>query len=200
MLTSAVRTAEFSAAGRRGSMRANDGWQRGCLQVYTGDGKGKTTAAFGLALRAAGHGLRVYVGQFMKGYPYGELAAAAALGGGIEVEQFGTRECIPWRAEPDPADAARARDGLERCFAAMRSGRYEVIVLDEATTAVHFQLIPLGALLDFADAKPPGIELVCTGRWAPQELIARADLVTEMREVKHPYASSGLAARDGIER
>ena len=181
-------------------MGAHESWPTGCLQVYTGDGKGKTTAAFGLALRAAGHGLRVYVGQFMKGFAYGELTAAAALGGRIEVEQFGSRECIPWRAEPDATEVARAAAGLERCVEVMLSGSRAVVVLDEVTVAVYFLLIALESLLDAAGRRPPGVELVCTGRWAPEALIARADLVTEMREVKHPYAQRGLAARDGIER
>jgi cob(I)alamin adenosyltransferase len=179
---------------------ARASWQRGCLQVYTGDGKGKTTAAFGLALRAAGHGLGVFVGQFMKGHPYGELGAAAALGGLIEVEQFGSRDCLPWRDEPDPADRARAAAGLARCVEVMRSGRRAVVVLDEVTVAVHFRLLPLAALLAVVDRRPADVELVCTGRWAPPELVERADLVTEMREVKHPYAACRLAARDGIER
>jgi cob(I)alamin adenosyltransferase len=181
-------------------MGVDASWPRGCLQVYTGDGKGKTTAAFGLALRAAGRGLGVFVGQFMKGFPYGEIEGAAALGGLIEVELFGTSECIPWRAEPDAADVARAEAGLSRCVEVMRSGRQAIVVLDEVTTAVHFRLISLEALLDAVGGRPPGAELVCTGRWAPQELVERADLVTEMREVKHPYASHRLAARDGIER
>ena len=181
-------------------MRTNESWSTGCLQVYTGDGKGKTTAAFGLALRAAGHGLRVYVGQFMKAFPYGELGGAAALGGLVEVEQFGSEGCIPWRAKPDPADVARAAAGLARCVEVILSGSRDIVVLDEVTAAVHFRLIALEALLGAADRRPPGLELVCTGRWAPQELIDRADLVTEMREVKHPYASRRLAARDGIER
>jgi len=181
-------------------MRANESWPTGCLQVYTGDGKGKTTAAFGLALRAAGHGLRVYVGQFMKAFPYGELRGAVALGGLVEVEQFGSDGCIPWRTDPDPADVARAAAGLVRCVEAIMSGSRAIVVLDEVTTAVHFRLIALDALLDVADRRPPGLELVCTGRWAPPELIERADLVTEMREVKHPYATRRLAARDGIER
>jgi cob(I)alamin adenosyltransferase len=179
---------------------AHEGWPCGCLQVYTGDGKGKTTAAFGMALRAAGHGLRVYIGQFMKGSTYGELKGSAALGGLVEVEQFGASACIPWRAVPDPEDAARAAAGLARCIDVMLAGDRAIGVLDEVTAAVHFRLIPLEALLDVVDRRPQGMELVCTGRWAPQELVERADLVTEMREVKHPYASCRLAARDGIER
>lgn len=176
------------------------GWPTGCLQVYTGDGKGKTTAAFGLALRAAGRGLRTFVGQFMKGVPYGELLGASALGGLVEIEQFGSGACLPWREAPDGEDVARARAGLERCVRALSSGRFAIVVMDEVTAAVRYRLLTLGELLAAVDARPAGVELVCTGRWAPAELVARADLVTEMVEVKHPYASRGLAARDGIER
>jgi cob(I)alamin adenosyltransferase len=175
-------------------------WPRGCLQVYTGDGKGKTTAAFGLALRAAGRGLRVWVGQFMKRFPYGEVAGAARLGGLVEIEQLGSETCIPWREEPDPADAALASTGLARCAEILAAREHAVVVMDEVTCALHYRLFPLAALLDVVDARPKEVELVCTGRWAPEELIARADLVTEMREVKHPYAALGLTARDGIER
>ena len=175
-------------------------WPRGCLQVYTGDGKGKTTAAFGLALRAAGRGMRVFVGQFMKGSRYGELDGAAALGGIIEVEQFGSSACIPWRERPEPADVAGAVAGLARCVEVLRAGRHAVVVMDEVTVAVHFRLLGVDALLAAIEERPGGVELVCTGRWAPAELIARADLVTEMAAVKHPYTSFGLEARDGIER
>jgi cob(I)alamin adenosyltransferase len=175
-------------------------WPRGCLEIYTGDGKGKTTAAFGLALRAAGRGLRVYVGQFMKGSPYGELAGAAALGGLIEVEQFGSAECLPWREHPAPEDVARAVRGLARCAGIAAAGRHAIVVLDEVTVAVRYGLLALDALLEVVDRRPAGVELVCTGRWAPSALVERADLVTEMREVKHPYAACGLPARDGIER
>ena len=178
----------------------NEPWPRGCLQVYTGDGKGKTTAAFGLALRAAGRGMRVFVGQFMKGSRYGELDGAAALGGRVEVEQFGSSACIPWREEPDPSDAARASAGLARCVEILGAGRHAIVVMDEVTVAVRFRLLGVDALLAAVDARPSGVELVCTGRWAPAELVARADLVTEMAAVKHPYTSLGLEARDGIER
>ena len=181
-------------------MSEEGGWPRGCLQVYTGDGKGKTTAAFGLALRAAGHGLRVYVGQFMKGSAYGELAGAAALGGLVQVEQFGSAECLPWRERPEPEDVARAERGLARCAEIAAAGRHAIVVLDEVTVAVRFRLLALDALLAVVDRRPPAVEMVCTGRWAPEELVARADLVTEMREVRHPYAARGLAARAGIER
>jgi cob(I)alamin adenosyltransferase len=179
--------------------RAPVPWPRAGVQIYTGDGKGKTTAALGLSLRAAGHGLRVYVGQFMKRYPYGELAAAARLGDRVVIEQFGSTECLPLRAEPAAADVELARAGLARCRAALRSGEFAVVILDEACVAVRFGLLAEGDLLALLEERPPGVELVLTGRFATPALVERADLVTEMREIKHPFAA-GWPARDGIER
>lgn len=178
----------------------NQPWPRGCLQVYTGNGKGKTTAAFGLALRAAGRGLRTYIGQLMKGSEYGELAGAAALGDLITVEQLGSPECIPLRDEPAAKDVELARQGLDRCLQALLSGDYRIVIVDEGCVSVHFGLIDEADLLALADARPADIELVITGRYAPESLLDRADLVTEMREVKHYYDTENLQARDGIER
>jgi cob(I)alamin adenosyltransferase len=179
---------------------SNAPWPRACLQVYTGDGKGKTTAAFGLALRAAGRGLAVFIGQFMKGSEYGELAGARQLGGLVEVEQFGSEACIPWREEPATADVALARNGLERCRAVLAARRHRIVVLDEVCVAVHFRLLEEDELLALVDGRPADVELVCTGRRAPDGLLERADLVTEMREVRHPFVTEQLLARDGIER
>jgi cob(I)alamin adenosyltransferase len=169
----------------------------GRVQVYTGDGKGKTTAALGLALRASGHGLPTYVGQFLKGRPYGELEALRdhPL---ISIEQYGGTHCIR-RGEVTPADVARARRGLASALDAMLSGRYAIVVLDEVNVAIRFGLLSTGEVLAFLDRRPPRVELILTGRHAVPELIAKADLVTEMREVKH-YYRDGLTARDGIER
>jgi cob(I)alamin adenosyltransferase len=152
----------------------NEAWPRGCLQVYTGDGKGKTTAAFGLALRAAGRGMRVFIGQFMKGSEYGELEGAAMLGGLVTVEQLGSAECIPLRETPAAEDVELARRGLERCRAALESGDYRIVVLDEACVAVHFKLITEDDLLALVDARPADVELIVTGRYAPQSLLDRA--------------------------
>ncbi|HUT78302.1 MAG TPA: cob(I)yrinic acid a,c-diamide adenosyltransferase [Polyangia bacterium] len=174
-------------------------WPRAGVQIYTGDGKGKTTAAFGLALRAAGHGLRVYIGQFMKRYPYGELAALARLGDDVVVEQLGSAECLPLRAEPAAADVELARRGLALASAALRSAEFAVVILDEACVAVRFGLLSEADLLALLEERPAGVELVLTGRWATPALVERADLVTEMREIKHPFAA-GWPARDGIER
>ena len=167
------------------------------VQVYTGNGKGKTTAAFGLALRASGHGIACYVGQFMKGRVYGE---AVALRGHsrITVEQYGDDRCVGKQDVRDE-DRRRARDGLRRVEAAIRSGRYGLVVLDEVNVAVSYGLLDVRELMRLLSRRPPGVELVLTGRYAPEEAIEAADLVTEFREIKH-YYTRGVAARDGIER
>ncbi len=170
---------------------------KGYVQVYTGDGKGKTTAALGLALRAAGHGMRTYIGQFMKGQHYGELEALRGHPY-ITIEQYGDVRCIR-REEVTPRHIAQARRGLERARKAMLSGAYDIVVLDEVNVSIWFGLLTVEEVLDLIEQKPPDVELVLTGRRAPQELIDRADLVTEMREVKH-YYQQGVMARQGIER
>jgi cob(I)alamin adenosyltransferase len=175
----------------------SDHLSRGYVQVYTGDGKGKTTAALGLALRAAGHGMRTYIGQFMKGQPYGELDALRDHPA-ITVEQYGDVRCIR-REEVTPAHVEQARRGLERARQALLSGQYDIVVLDEVNVAIWFGLLTVGEVLALIDQRPARVELVLTGRRAPQELIERADLVTEMREVKH-YYQQGVEARKGIER
>ena len=171
--------------------------RRGLVQVYTGDGKGKTTAALGLALRAAGHGLYTYIGQFMKGLPYGELEAARRLAPYLTIEQYG-RPSFVHVERATPEDIRCAHDGLARAREALHSGQYDIVVLDEVCVAVYFGLLSLEEVLALLDERPQGIELILTGRRAPQELLERADLVTEMREIRHPYAA-GVPARAGIE-
>lgn len=170
---------------------------RGLIQIYTGDGKGKTTAALGLALRAAGRGLRTYVGQFMKGQQYGELEGARLLSPYLTIEQYGLPTFVHVH-QATPEDVRMAHEGLAKARAAMRSGEYAIVVLDEICVALHFELLTLDEVLAFLDERPAGVELVLTGRRAPEALLARADLVTEMREVKHPY-NQGVQARKGIE-
>lgn len=172
--------------------------KKGYVQVYTGDGKGKTTAALGLALRAAGHGMRTYIGQFMKGQFYGELEALRGHPY-ITVEQYGDPNCWVRRDAVTPKQIAQAQRGLERAREAMLSGQYDIVVLDEVNVAIWFGLLTVEEVLALLDERPEGVEVVLTGRRAPQELIDRADLVTEMREVKH-YYTQGVMARDGIER
>ncbi|RLC67008.1 MAG: cob(I)yrinic acid a,c-diamide adenosyltransferase [Chloroflexi bacterium] len=170
---------------------------RGYVQVYTGDGKGKTTAALGLALRAAGHGLRTYVGQFMKGQHYGELEALRDCPC-ITIEQYGDVRCIR-REEVTSEHVTQARRGLERAREAMLSGEYDVVVLDEVNVTIWFGLLSTEEVLALLDQRTDSVEAVLTGRRAPPELVERADLVTEMREVKH-YYQRGVAARKGVER
>lgn len=174
-------------------------WDRGYVQLYTGDGKGKTTAALGLALRAAGHGLRTYIGQFMKGRPSGEHEAAKHLGGLITIETYGSGEFLCPEMPPDPAEAARARDGLARARAAMLSGDYSIVVLDEVCVAIRFGLLSVADVLALIREKPRAVELILTGRQAPRELVEAADLVSDVRSLKH-YHDAGLPPRNGIEQ
>jgi len=172
---------------------------KGYIQVYTGNGKGKTTAALGLALRAAGHGFRVYIGQFLKGQAYGELRSARKLAPLITIEQFGRKGFIHVTENPEDEDIDRARKGLKQCLEAMLSRKYRIVILDEIHVALHFKLLTEKDVHAFLDKKPPGVEVVLTGRYAPPSLIKRADLVTEMKEKKH-YYSRGVRARPGIEK
>jgi len=170
---------------------------KGYIQVYTGDGKGKTTAALGLALRAAGAGLKVYFAQFLKGMKSGELIALEGLSDCITVKQYGSDCFID--VTPKEEDVRAAREGLKEVMAAMLSGRYQVIILDEANIATHFNLFSVEDLLDFIRIKPDEVELVITGRNADPRIMDAADLVTEMKEVKH-YYRKGIPARTGIEK
>ena len=172
---------------------------RGYVQVYTGNGKGKTTAALGLALRAAGSGLRTYIGQFMKGQRYGELRSVKMLAPLVKIEQFGKRTFLHISKNPDPDDTRRARRGLDKCREAMLSGGYDIVILDEVNVAVHFNLLSAADVLSIIDERPASVELVLTGRCAPPSVIRRADLVTEMKEVKH-YYQRNVPARRGIEK
>jgi cob(I)alamin adenosyltransferase len=171
----------------------------GRIQIYTGNGKGKTTAALGLALRAAGRGFHTYMGQFIKGQKYGELEAAKKLHPYLTMEQFGRSGFIHVTENPDEADILKAEEGLQTSLKAMLSGDYRIIVLDELNITIYFKLITEEAALSFLDQKPKDMEVVITGRYAPDSLIERADLVTEMKDIKH-YYDAGVKARDGIER
>jgi len=169
---------------------------RGCVQVYTGDGKGKTTAALGLALRALGHDLRVIVVQFMKADPsWGEIVMARRIG--LDVLQVGLDHWVR-KGEATDEDRRAAAEGFARACEVVLSGDYDVVVLDELLTALYFELVPLADVLRLFEERPARVELVVTGRRAPDEVVAAADLVTEMRAVKH-YYDAGLPAREGIE-
>jgi cob(I)alamin adenosyltransferase len=170
---------------------------KGYVHVYTGDGKGKTSAALGLALRASGHKMRTYIGQFMKGTHYGELDALRE-NPYITIDQYGDVRCIR-REQVTAGHVTQAREGLQKAKEAMLSSQYDIVVLDEINIAIWFGLLTIEEVQAFLDERPGHVELILTGRRAPQEIIDRADLVTEMREVKH-YFHKGVIARDGIER
>jgi cob(I)alamin adenosyltransferase len=168
----------------------------GFVQLYTGDGKGKTTAALGLVLRALGQGLRPAVLQFMKADPtWGEIVTLTRLG--VPVQQCGLDHWV-FKGEASEEDLAAAAEGFDRARALVESGDYDLVVLDELVTAVFFELVPVSRVLDLMATKPAAVELVITGRRAPEELVSAADLVTEMRPLKH-YFDAGVQARPGIE-
>jgi cob(I)alamin adenosyltransferase len=170
---------------------------KGLVQVYTGNGKGKTTAALGLAARAQGQGLRVHVIFFMKGgYPYGERNSLAQLPN-VSLEIFGHEHFVdPNNVQEE--DKAEARRALEAARTAVTSGRYDLVILDEVNVATSWKLVKVEDVLKLIQKKPPDVELVLTGRYADDRLIGQADLVTEMKEIKHPY-HQGIQARKGIE-
>jgi cob(I)alamin adenosyltransferase len=169
----------------------------GYVHVYTGDGKGKTTAALGLALRAAGAGWNVFFAQFLKGADSSELDALERFSDRIAVRRFGRTRFV--QRNPDCADAECAQRGLVECKEALVSGDYALVILDEANVALALRLFPVEELLAIIDARPEHVELVITGRWAHHRIVNRADLVTDMREVKH-YFRQGVLARTGIEK
>ena len=170
--------------------------ERGLVQVYTGEGKGKTTAALGLALRACGSGLRVFLAQFAKGRHYGELDALKRFADLVTVRQYGREGFI--RGEPSAEDLRLARAGWQEVCAVSARAEHDLLILDEIGIALHYRLVDLAEVLELLAGKPATMELVLTGRKIPPELLERADLVTEMREVKHYYAR-GVKARKGIE-
>ena len=170
--------------------------RKGYVHIYTGDGKGKTTAAIGLAIRAAGHGMKSYIGQFMKGMHYGELDALKAIPL-ITIEQYGGNCCIR-REDVTEMDVKRAKDGLIRAKTAMHSGHYDLLILDEINVTIWFGLLTVSEVLPLLSERPAHLELILTGRRAPQEFLDEADLVTEVVKVKH-YFDRGVQARKGIE-
>ncbi len=170
--------------------------RKGYIHIYTGNGKGKTTAALGLALRAVGAGLKVFIGQFMKKRICSEHKALERFKDLITIKQYGTgflRSKIP-----TPSEKASAKKGLEDVKKALLSGQYDMVMLDEVNIAVHYGLISADDVLGLLNKKPPETEVIITGRYANEKLIRKADLVTEMKEIKH-YFKQGVKARRGIE-
>lgn len=170
----------------------------GFVQIYTGNGKGKTTAAIGQAVRAAGHGLKTYIVQFMKDHPYGEVESLKNLKQWITLEQYGNDEFVLKREHPDKKDVEIAHIALAQAREKMLSGKFDLIILDEVCVAIYFRLLNVNEVLKLIKEKPENLELILTGRYCPTELIDKADLVTEMKEVKH-YYQKGIIARKGIE-
>ncbi|WP_142414686.1 cob(I)yrinic acid a,c-diamide adenosyltransferase [Hathewaya massiliensis] len=165
------------------------------VHVYTGDGKGKTTAAFGLALRAALAGKPVYIGQFIKGMKYSEVGIEDILEN-ITIEQFG-QGCFINR-EPTNKDVEMGKEALLKCEEILKGGKYEVVILDEINIALYFKLFTVEEVLNILKKRDPGVEVILTGRYAPNKLIEFADLVTEMKEIKH-YYTKGVLSREGID-
>ncbi len=170
---------------------------KGKIQVYTGEGKGKTTCALGLALRAVGQGFKVFMVQFFKSRDTGEIQAAARLGPDLTIRTFG-RPGFPRLRDPDPATIAVAQEAYALACQVISSGEYDLVILDEINLGLAYGLVPLPEVLELLRQRPPWVEVVLTGRSAPPELLAAADLVTEMRPVKH-YYEAGVKARRGIE-
>ena len=172
-------------------------FSQGLVQIFTGDGKGKTSAALGAVLRALGHGLRVYIVFFLKGdYPYGERNILSKLPN-VTMASFGQREFVdPTNIKPEEIE--QARQALAAARKAMLSGNYDLVVLDEVNIAVAWKMVELDEMLKLIRDKPQNVELILTGRQADTELVKSADLVTEMLKIKHPYDKKVLA-RKGIE-
>jgi cob(I)alamin adenosyltransferase len=170
----------------------------GYIQVYTGNGKGKTTAAIGQAVRAAGFDLRTYFMQFMKEYPYNEIKSLKLLEDYIEIEQFGTDEFVYKKVPPSEEHKLQIKSGLDSALIKMKSGEFDLIVLDEILVSIYFKLVSEHYVLKFIDEKPEFVELILTGRYCPESIIKKADLVTEMKEIKH-YYQKGVLSRGGID-
>jgi cob(I)alamin adenosyltransferase len=176
--------------------RSVDEMIKGLIQVYTGDGKGKTTAALGLALRAAGRNMKVLIVQFMKKWDYGELHSVELIPN-ITLETFGTKDFV-YKGKAKKIDYKEAEKAFSFGVKGMKSGDYDIVIFDELNMALYYELLDLKEVVEKLKGKADNVEVVITGRRAPQEIIKIADLVTEMKEIKHPY-QKGVEARKGIE-
>ena len=170
---------------------------KGYVQVFTGNGKGKTTASLGLALRAVGAGFNAFIGQFTKGSDYSELNSIQMLSDQITLKQFGQKGFI--RNKPDQNDINQALAGLKQIQSIIATAQYQMVILDEVNIAIYYQLFTVDHLIDVLDLRHPSLEVILTGRYADPKIIEYADLVTEMKEIKH-YFKSGIKARVGIEK
>ena len=172
--------------------------KKGLIIIHTGDGKGKTTAALGVAFRSAGNGMKVAIIQFIKGkWKYGELKAAKQVNPPIEIHPMG--EGFTWDTQNRARDIEKAREAWNLCKEKVMSGAYDVVVFDEINYVIDYDYLPAEEVAAFLRQKPERVHVILTGRNAKQELIDVADLVTEMREVKHPFKTQGILAQRGIE-
>ncbi len=174
------------------------GLQAGYIQVYTGNGKGKTTAAIGQAVRAAGAGLKTYIIQFMKEYPYSELNSLKYLSEWITIEQRGGDDFVYKRELPSEEEKTNAREALQKAADLMAGGTFDIIILDEILVTVYFKLLTEDEIIEVIKKKPEQVELILTGRYCPEKINEMADLVTEMKEIRH-YYGKGILSRKGIE-
>lgn len=172
--------------------------ERGYIQLYTGNGKGKTTAAIGLAFRASGTGLKTIMIQFMKGQHYGELDSTVGFTNFI-IEQYGSARFCTLNDSNFNEHYSLARKGMTRAHEVIVNSEFDIVILDEIVTSLHFKIVTMEEIQKLIELKPENKELVLTGRGAPQSLIDLCDLVTEMTEIKH-YYTHGVLARDGIEK
>lgn len=173
--------------------------RKGLLIVFTGNGKGKTSAAMGTALRAVGQGFKVLMIQFIKGsWHYGELDAARMLGDAFEIRQMGRGFVKVGTEKPDPEDVRLAQEAWKAAVEAIQSGKYDMLILDEINYAVHYGMLSIDRVLADLAARPEGLHVICTGRNAHPALVEAADMVNEIKEIKHPY-QKGILAQRGIE-
>ncbi len=178
--------------------KTNTNINKGFIQCYTGNGKGKTTAALGLALRAAGHNKKVKIFQFMKGQiNYGELNSIKKLSPYVEIEQCGRKEFVS-KENPEKIDVDLAKNCWEKAKKAIFSGNYDIVILDELNVALDFKLLQIDEIISTLKNKPENVEIIITGRYAPKEIIEISDLITEMKEIRH-YYHKGIPEREGFE-
>lgn len=174
--------------------------KKGYVQVYTGNGKGKTTAAVGLAVRAAGNGLKVYMVQFLKSMSTGELHSVVKLEPYFKIFRFEKKRGFFWTLNEEEKRELKeeVQHAYRFCLEALRENKCDLLIMDEIMGALSNELVSKEQLLELIDLKPENIELILTGRDVPVEIAERADLVTEMREIKH-YYTKGISPRKGIE-
>lgn len=173
--------------------------EKGYIQVYTGNGKGKTTCMLGLTLRASGADKKIYIGQFMKDDEYSEIKALRKFLPNVTVEQYGTGKGFAKKGDLKDYDISCGNNGYDRAMEILEQDEYDIYIFDEINVAVYMEILNEKQILDLMDKKPEHAELVLTGRYALESVKEKADLVTEMKEIKH-YFSQGVKARVGIEK